>query len=59
LTIYEYANILMDKYDLINLVIKDLFNYERTANELWIKGVITEMNIELSEILDLPFTHRN
>lgn len=43
---------------MIDLIINDLITYMKVANELWVKGIINNDNVETTDILDLPYTHR-
>ncbi len=57
-TIYDTANQLIEQMHLVDLIINDVVHYLKIANELWAKGVINQDNVENTELLDLPYTHR-
>ena len=58
-TRYEITNELIDKHNVLDLVIKDLARYIDKANDLWKSGVLKKENIDQIELFNLPFTHRS
>jgi hypothetical protein len=58
-TRYEITNELIDKHNVLDLVIKDLARYIDKANDLWKSGVLKKENIDKIELFNLPFTHRS
>lgn len=54
----EIATDLINTYDIVTAIIMDLSSYSEQANVEWKRGVIHAENINSTEMLGLPLTHR-